>query len=213
MKIGDLSIHQSGLHLSSDAPAEETMDVDPDFKLPISEENGYASVLSKNEERALTRESTAASAGEFLLDALVSHPPSLLSDWVTSLFRRVLSLYENLPEESGKTYFGGSQETKVVKYIRDMLEMICSHLSDQLFDIVLKLVYEYGTTNAKSNSMRPFGWLVACLARAKPKKTIDKFLPFCISQIEDELRHGASSIRTTASHTPVPSDTTLHWSQ
>lgn len=94
-----------------------------------------------------------------------------------------------------------------------MADVVCLHLSDQLFDLVLNLVYDYATANAKSNAVRAFGHLVACLARAKPQRTIDKFLPFCVLQIQEELKHGASSIRTTSTHESVPSDTTLHWSE
>jgi len=134
-------------------------------------------------------------------------------DWVTSLFRRVLALYENLPEEGGKKgTTGGRQEESVLKAIKSMIDVICLHLSDELFDLVLKLVYDYATVNAKSNAVRAFGQLIACLARVKPDQTIAKFLPFCIKQVQEELKHGASSIRTTSTHAAVPSDTTLHWS-
>ena len=137
-----------------------------------------------------------------------------LQDWVTSLFRRVFALYENLPEEGGKrNTTGGKMEEAVLKSIKNMLDVVCLHLSDQLFDLVLNLVYDYATTNAKSNAVRAFGQLVACLARVKPEKTIAKFLPFCMNQIQEELKHGASSIRTTSTHAAVPSDTTLHWSK
>jgi proteasome activator subunit 4 len=139
--------------------------------------------------------------------------PTFVLDWVTSLFRRVLALYENLPEEGGKkNTTGGKPEESVLKSIKSMLDIVCLHLSDQLFDLVLNLVFNYATTNAKSNAVRAFGQLVASLARVKPKETIAKFLPYCLSQVEEELRNGASSIRTTQSHLAVPSDTTLHWS-
>lgn len=94
-----------------------------------------------------------------------------------------------------------------------MIDVICMHLSDELFDLVLKLVYDYATTNAKSNAVRAFGQLVACLSRNRPEQTIAKFLPYCTMQIREELKHGASSIRTTSTHVAVPSDTTLHWSE
>jgi hypothetical protein len=133
---------------------------------------------------------------------------------VTSLFRRVLALYENLPEEGGKKgTTGGRQEESVLKSIKNMIDIICLHLSDELFDLVLKLVYDYATVNAKSNAVRAFGQLIACLARVKPEQTIAKFLPFCIMQTQEELKHGASSIRTTSTHVAVASDTTLHWSE
>ena len=93
-----------------------------------------------------------------------------------------------------------------------MLDVICLHLSDSLFDLVLNLVFDYATTNAKSNAVRAFGQLVACLARVRPDKTLSRFLAHCTAEIEEELKHGASSVRTTSTHAAVPSDTTLHWS-
>ena len=123
-------------------------------------------------------------------------------------------MYENLPEEGGKkNTTGGKLEEAVLKSIKGTLDVLCLQLSDSLFDLVLKLVYDYGTTNARSNAVRAFGQLVACLARVQPEKTVAKFLPFCLSQIKEELKHGASSIRTTSTHAAVPSDTTLHWSE
>ena len=101
----------------------------------------------------------------------------------------------------------------MLKSIKSALDVLCLQLSDPLFDLVLKLVYDYGTTNARSNAVRAFGQLVACLARVQPEKTVAKFLPFCLSQIKEELKHGASGIRTTSTHAAVPSDTTLHWSK
>lgn len=133
---------------------------------------------------------------------------------MTALIRRVFALYENLPEEGGKkNTTGGKLEEAVLKSIKGTLDVLCLQLSDQLFDLVLKLVYDYGTTNARSNAVRAFGQLVACLARVQPEKVVAKFLPFCVSQIKEELKHGASSIRTTSTHAAVPSDTTLHWSK
>lgn len=101
----------------------------------------------------------------------------------------------------------------MLKSIKAMMDVVCLHLSDELFDLVLSLLHDYATTNAKSNAVQAFGQLIACLARVKPEQTMAKFLPFCTLQIEEELKHGASSVRTTSSHAAVPSDTTLHWSE
>ncbi|KAI0702440.1 ARM repeat-containing protein [Cytidiella melzeri] len=196
MKIGDLSMQQGGMPLSGDT-ADEMMEDDNSegVRLPDGTEQGPNVRLSREEERTLARESTASFA-----------------DWVTSLFRRVFSLYENLPEEGGKkNTTGGKVEEAVLKSLRLTLDVLCLQLSDPLFDLVLKLVYDYGTTNSRSNAVRAFGQLVACLARVQPEKVIAKFLPYCTNQIQEELRHGASSIRTTSTHAAVPSDTTLHW--
>jgi proteasome activator subunit 4 len=213
IKIGDLSSTQSGLSFSSDAPGE-SMDVDEEIRLPDGTELGAPPTLSKAEERTLVRESTAGFAGAFLpVNRCPDWSVERRVDWVTSLFRRVLSLYENLPEEGGrKNTTGGKQEEGVIKSIKSMLDLVCLHLSDPLFDLVLKLVYDYVTANAKSNAVKAIGQMISSLALAHPSKTINKFLPFCLSQIKDELKHGASSLRTTSSHVAIPSDTTLHWS-
>ncbi|KAF9648519.1 ARM repeat-containing protein [Thelephora ganbajun] len=193
IKIGDLTRHV-GLALASDAPGDEMMAVDKeDITIPEGTEPGWPA-LGREEERALVRDSTAGFA-----------------DWVVSLFRRVFSLFENLPEEGGKRNTVPKQEELVLKSVKAMLDIVCLHLSDQLFDLVLKIVFDYATTNARSNSVRAVGQLVSCLARVKPGKTVDKFLPHCAAQIQEELKHGASSLRTTSNHSAVPSDTTLHW--
>ncbi|CAK5268900.1 unnamed protein product [Mycena citricolor] len=192
IRVGDLSTHASGLPLVD----EEAMDVDSDTTpFPAGSEMGEVPQLSRTDERALVRDSTAGFA-----------------DWVVSLFRRVLALFENLPEEGGRrNTTGGKQEETVLSSIKSMMDIVCLHLSDHLFELVLRLVYDYGTTNAKSNAVRAFGQLVGCLARVQPEQTMAKFLPFCIAQVEEELRHGASSVRTTSSSAAIPSDTTLHW--
>jgi len=208
--IGDIS------GLSSGDLSEDEMDVGGDAQTLDGSREQY--VLSKAEERALARDSTASFAGSysglciFVFNILTTYT-CFLTDWVTSLFRRILALYENLPEEGGKkNTTGGKQEEGVLNAIKGMLDVVCMHLSDQLFDLVLNLVFDYAMTNAKSNAVRPFGQLVSCLARVQPDRTIAKFLPFCIGQIQDELWHGASSVPTTSSHAAMPSDTTLHWS-
>ena len=92
IKIADVSMHQVGVDLTSDAPAEDVMDVDGE-ELPAGVDAPGMPTLSREEERALTRESTAGFA-----------------DWVTSLFRRVLALFENLPEEGPNGTAGGATE-------------------------------------------------------------------------------------------------------
>ena len=170
--------------------------------------------LTKAEERSLVRDSTAGFAGNSILLTVPSMTEPRYADWVTSLVRRILALFENLPEEGGRrNTTGGKQEEDVLKSIKAMMDVVCLHLSDELFNLVLNLLYDYATTNAKSNAVQAFGQLVSCLARVKPDMTTAKFLPFCISQIEEELKHGASSLRTTSSHAAIPSDTTLHWSE
>ncbi len=64
MKLGDLSIHQSGVPLTDDIVA---MDIDEDdsTQLPAGTEAGMPA-LSRADERALVRDSTAAFAGKLI---------------------------------------------------------------------------------------------------------------------------------------------------
>lgn len=65
MKIGDLSIQQGGVPLSS-APAEDMMELDAqpdDSRLPDGTDVGETPTLSREEERTLARDSTAGFAG------------------------------------------------------------------------------------------------------------------------------------------------------
>lgn len=65
MKIGDLSMQQGGVPLSS-GPAEDMMEMDgqDDSRLPDGVEAGEAPTLSREEERTLARDSTAGFAGQ-----------------------------------------------------------------------------------------------------------------------------------------------------
>ena len=65
IKIGDLSIQQGGVPLSS-APVEDMMDVDGQqdgSRLPDGTEIGETPTLSREEEQTLARDSTAGFAG------------------------------------------------------------------------------------------------------------------------------------------------------
>ncbi|CEL52206.1 Proteasome activator complex subunit 4 OS=Xenopus laevis GN=psme4 PE=2 SV=1 [Rhizoctonia solani AG-1 IB] len=185
VKIGDLTQYEA-------PPVPESSsgfgDADPDVPM------GPFTPMGAEEEDSLTRQSTGA-----------------FSDWITSFFRRVFHLLENLPEEGSNKKTGGKSEEQVLKALRSALDVVTYHLSDAMFDLVLKLVFDYASTNARANSIRAFGYVVACLSRARPKYTLAKFLPHCVRQVEVELAAGASSVRTTAAHAVVSSDTTLLW--
>lgn len=81
VKIGDLTTigRSSGAVAAGEGMGDVIMSDDGE-RLPAGVDD-----LSRDEERALVRESTAG-----------------FSDWVASFFRRVFALYENLPEEGGR---------------------------------------------------------------------------------------------------------------
>jgi proteasome activator subunit 4 len=101
---------------------------------------------------------------------------------------------------------------QVIDAVTTACSQICIHLSEPLYDLVLNMVFDYASTNVRTNAVRAIHQLVECVANADPVKTLAKFLPFCGKNIRTELENGASSLRTTSSSTPLPSDATLHWS-
>lgn len=103
-------------------------------------------------------------------------------------------------------------KVQVVDAVAGACSQICVHLSEPLFDLVLKMVFDYASTNVRSNAVRAIHQLVECVANADPVKTLAKFFPFCDNSIRVEIENGASSLRTTSASTPLPSDATLHWS-
>ena len=103
---------------------------------------------------------------------------------------------------------------QLVDAVASAFNQICVHLSEPLYDMVLNMVFDYASSNVRSNAVRAIHQLVECVANANPEKTLARFVPFCDRNIRTELEHGASSLRVTStSSTPLPSDATLHWSK
>lgn len=144
-------------------------------------------------------------------DALLRDSTGSFASWIASFIRRVIQLLENLPEEGPNGSTGGTTEVQVVDAVTSACSQICVHLSDPLFDLVLNMIFDYASTNVRSNAVRAIHQLVECIANAHPEKTLFKFLPFCVANIRTEIEHGASSVRTTSPSLPLPSDATLHW--
>jgi len=103
---------------------------------------------------------------------------------------------------------------QVIDAVSGACSQICVHLSENLYDMVLKMIFDYASTNVRSNAVRAIHQLVECVANANPEKTLAKFFHFCVKNIRTELENGASSLRTTTtSSVSLPSDATLHWSE
>lgn len=65
IKIGDLSIQQGGVPLAG-TPAEEMMEIDGHNEEYLPSGTGETAIASRDEERALARDSTAGFAGKFV---------------------------------------------------------------------------------------------------------------------------------------------------
>ncbi|XP_006454756.1 hypothetical protein AGABI2DRAFT_215246, partial [Agaricus bisporus var. bisporus H97] len=195
--IGDLTGFDDAVSRSDTEP---TLPPEPTYALPslsfddIDEFADLTTKLTPDEEDALLKDST----GSF-------------PDWISSFIRRVIQLLENLPEEGPNGSSGGATEVQVVDAVAGACSQICVHLSEPLFDMVLNMVYDYASTNVRTNAVRAIHQLVECVANANPVKTLAKFFPMCVTNIKTELDNGASSLRTTSASQPLPSDATLHW--
>ncbi|KAJ3973169.1 hypothetical protein EV361DRAFT_980091 [Lentinula raphanica] len=170
-------------------------------KLPSFELNGFGDLVSDMESRLSPDEE----------DTLLKDTTASFADWLANFVRRVIQLMENLPDEGPNGYSGGATEVQVVDSVASACSQICVHLSEPLYDLVLKMVFDYASTNVRTNAVRAIHQLVECVANANPEKTLAMFLPFCARNIRLELENGASSLRTTSSSIPIPSDATLHW--
>ncbi|THH19718.1 hypothetical protein EW146_g1513 [Bondarzewia mesenterica] len=186
------------------------MSADVDSRMPVSLDtssgmNGIPAISAErmadgrcDSESDLTREQE----DELLREATGGFP-----EWIASFIRRVIVLFDNLPEEAG-----GATEVQLVDAVTNACSQICIHLSDPLFDLVLNMIFDYASTNVRPNAVRAVHQLVECVANADPVKTLAKFLPFCVKNLYCELDNGASSLRTTSTlSTPLPSDATFHW--
>ena len=72
VKLGDLSMHQSGVPLTDEIPDDDAMNVDDDMRFPDGAE-GSMPVLSRADERALARDSTAGFAGKVYIATTRDH--------------------------------------------------------------------------------------------------------------------------------------------
>ncbi|PVG02608.1 hypothetical protein CPB86DRAFT_822639 [Serendipita vermifera] len=143
---------------------------------------------------------------------MVVESTSLFEDWVMAFFDRCLTLYEALPEEGGRSKrTGGKQEEAMLSGLREATDVICTQLSEDIFDSLLNRIYDFAITNTKLNSMKAFCQLLRRIARIQPAKSLAKFIPHCVRQIETELEHGAASIPTTSTLDIVHGDTALLW--
>jgi len=132
-------------------------------------------------------------------------------DWTVSFFRRVLALFEALPEEGKGGRTGGKMEEQVTTTLLAACDAVCGSLSDHLFDINFKIVSDYCTSTVSASVVRVIGSLVSCFARHNPQKVLAKLVKPCSQAIRAELKSGASSTRTTSTSLPFASDAALHW--
>ncbi|KNZ79712.1 Proteasome activator complex subunit 4 [Termitomyces sp. J132] len=182
IKFGDLTVNDEPRPTFLDA--EPTLPVDNSVPLPSFSLDDMDDQYTDIEQRLTIEEE----------DALLKDSTGNLPDWVASLVRRVIQLFENLPDEGPDGSTGGITEIQLVDAVT-----------------VLNMIFDYASSNVRPNAVRAIHQLVECVANADPIKTHTKFFSFCAGKIRHELENGASSLRTTSLSSPLPSDATLHW--
>lgn len=153
-------------------------------------------------------------------DYLVKVTTGDFEEWLAKFMRRVFTIFENLPQENRKKQGSSSSgssatmETGLTQMLLHACDVIFSQLSDELYDLALRLVVEFVTDRVLPNAVRAVGLLCDAITAAQPRKAAKVFIPLCISNIQIELEHGAASTVThAASSNLIQSDSTFHWYQ
>lgn len=194
VKIADLTRAEA---LDDSAPAMELDGVHeptPAIQIEDTDEESAEPSLSREEEDDLTRQSTAD-----------------FPEWIVKFFKAVLALYDNLPEPGRSGRSGGKLEETMISTVTVASDFVLGQCSPEIYDIALNIFKEHVINSPKANSARAIGHLAACFGRANPQRALKAFLQPCIDKIKVELKHGASSTRTTSSSTPIESDNAFHW--
>ncbi|KAI9321667.1 hypothetical protein BX666DRAFT_1850314 [Dichotomocladium elegans] len=158
--------------------------------------SGHGYYLSREEEERLCKTSTA-----------------LFEDWVAKFLRRIFALLENLPQHHQKR-LDGAYETGLTSMAIHTCETLFSQLSDEMYDMALRMIVDNVSQQVLSNAIYAGGFLCSTIAKANPSKAAKLLIPLCIRNIMTEIEHGASStIANAAGSTPIQSDSTLHWYQ
>lgn len=145
-------------------------------------------------------------------DYLVKQTTGEFEEWLAKFMRRVFTIFENLPQENRKKQ--GNMENGLTQMLLHTCDIVFNQLSEQLYDLALKLVVEFVNDRVLPNAVRAVGQLCDAMTALNPKKAAKVFIPLCISNIQMELEHGAAStVSHSAASTLIPSDATFHWYQ
>lgn len=135
-------------------------------------------------------------------------------DWVLDYVERIFLVFNNLPEEGGKSGRpGGKIEAVIIAALMQTSSAVFTALDDKLFDATLDQIADYAASTSRPNAVGVIGHLIHALMRRGGLRVFKKLFPICRIKILNELRSGASQVRTTTTSIPFPSDTALHWWQ
>lgn len=132
--------------------------------------------------------------------------------WISDFIDRVFRMYDNMPEENERSLKAGvSSEERILTTVNSLVESITVNLSQASQKRVIDQIFDHVTTTVRSNSLRVVNGLILSISNTCTVYVLEKFVPYCIQRIRNEISHGAGTKRTTTTTVPVPSDATLHW--
>ncbi|KAI8327989.1 hypothetical protein BC941DRAFT_364207, partial [Chlamydoabsidia padenii] len=135
-------------------------------------------------------------------------------EWLTKFIQRIFTIFENMPQHDRKKQ-GGAIEAGLTQMVLHACETVFGQLSDNMYDVALRLVVDFSNNQVLPSAVRAMGALCQSITSVNPKKAARQFIPICIVNIRTELKeNGASSTMTnSATSNPIQSDATLHWYQ
>ncbi|KAI8644413.1 hypothetical protein BD408DRAFT_340596 [Parasitella parasitica] len=153
-------------------------------------------------------------------DYLVKATTGEFEEWLAKFMDRVFTIFENLPQEHHKEHGsssgsnGSTMETGLTQMLLHTCDIIFGQLSDELYDLALRLIVEFVSDRVLPNAVRGVGLLCDAITAAQPRKAAKAFIPLCIANIHAELEDGAASTAThAAASNLIQSDSTFHWYQ
>ncbi|PWN28316.1 hypothetical protein BDZ90DRAFT_250757 [Jaminaea rosea] len=132
-------------------------------------------------------------------------------EWVIEFFRRIFAVFDSLPEEGVKGKVGGKQEEHVSGSLLSSVDAVTASMSPHLARLAWDVVYRHCSETVSASSSRLVGSVILSFARIHPEMVLGKMIPLATQRLRSEIMHGASSTRTTSTHTPAPGDATFHW--
>lgn len=132
-------------------------------------------------------------------------------EWVSEFFGRLFAVFSSLPDEGAKGKVGGKQEEQVSVSLLSATEAVVASLSPYLVQRAWDVVFRHVSETVSASSSRLMASVVGSCARANPSLILDKMIPLADSRLRAEISFGASSARTTSTHTASPGDAAYHW--
>ncbi|KAG0235309.1 hypothetical protein BGW42_005476 [Actinomortierella wolfii] len=132
-------------------------------------------------------------------------------DWLAKLLRRLIVLFENLPDDnmgSGR----GAMEKSMQTTVTYSFDILFSNLSPRLRDHVTKTIVDFIAETPLTSASKATSMFISTWASSNRNTSMKKLWPICEREIRSEIEHGASSI-PSVTYSDIQRDKTLFFYQ